>query len=162
MHLKTKAVDMIMKMVDILIGVLMASLVVLIFFQVVNRFILHIPAAWTEEMGRYNFVWLSLLGAVKALKERAHLSVDIFVMNLQGKKRFIADIVVELFTLIFSVILLVTGYNYTISNIGVSCEFGAFPIFIIYMIIPIAAFLLCIISVEQIIINIKKCKGVIS
>lgn len=146
-----------MKIVDALLGILMASLVALIFFQVLNRFILHIPAAWTEEMGRYNFVWLSLFGSVKALKERAHLSVDILVTNLKGRKKVFADIIVELLTLVFSVILLVTGYSYTISNIGVNCEFGTFPIFIIYMAVPIVAFLLCVISLDQVVMNIKKC-----
>lgn len=146
-----------MKIVDALLGILMASLVALIFFQVLNRFILHIPAAWTEEMGRYNFVWLSLFGSVKALKERAHLSVDILVTNLKGRKKVLADIIVEILTLVFSVILLVTGYSYTISNIGVNCEFGTFPIFIIYMAVPIVAFLLCVISLDQVVMNIKKC-----
>ncbi len=157
MQHKTKIIEFIMKIVDALLGILMASLVTLIFFQVLNRFILHIPAAWTEEMGRYNFVWLSLFGSVKALKERAHLSVDILVTNLKGRKKVLADIIVEILTLVFSVILLVTGYSYTISNIGVNCEFGTFPIFIIYMAVPIVAFLLCVISLDQVIMNIKKC-----
>lgn len=157
MQHKTKIIEFIMKIVDALLGILMASLVALIFFQVLNRFILHIPAAWTEEMGRYNFVWLSLFGSVKALKERAHLSVDILVTNLKGRKKVFADIIVELLTLVFSVILLVTGYSYTISNIGVNCEFGTFPIFIIYMAVPIVAFLLCVISLDQVVMNIKKC-----
>lgn len=157
MQHKTKIIEFIMKIVDALLGILMASLVALIFFQVLNRFILHIPAAWTEEMGRYNFVWLSLFGSVKALKERAHLSVDILVTNLKGRKKVLADIIVEILTLVFSVILLVTGYSYTISNIGVNCEFGTFPIFIIYMAVPIVAFLLCVISLDQVVMNIKKC-----
>lgn len=157
MQFKAKITDMVMKAVDVLIGLLMASLVILIFFQVLNRFILHIPAAWTEEMGRYNFVWLSLFGSVKALQEGAHLSVDIIVMNFKGKKRIVADIIAEMLTLVFSIILLVTGYTYTLSNIGVNCEFGEFPLFLIYMAIPITGFLLCVISIEQIFKNIKNC-----
>lgn len=133
----------------------MTTLLVMIFFQVVNRFVLHIPAAWTEEMGRYNFVWLTLFGSVKALKMRVHLSVDILVMNLGGKGKKVVEIISEIMTLIFCLILLQTGLSYTMTNINNYCEFGEFPISIIYVAIPISAFLLSLISIEQIIVGIK-------
>lgn len=153
---RVKFSDMVMKFVDYLVVILMAVLLLMISFQVANRFIFRIPAAWTEEMGRYCFVWLSLFATVRALKDRAHLSVDILTNKLEGNKKVTADIVSDLLTLIFSIILTITGYQYTVSNIGNYCEFGEFPLFVIYIAIPITGLLLCFVSIEQICSSFTK------
>ena len=142
--------EVLMKVVDLLIITLMFSLVAMVFFQVVNRFILHIPAAWTEEMARYNFVWVSLYGSVKALKMKAHLSVDILVETMKSeRKKKIMNLGAGALIIVFALILTVTGFHYMIGNFGVDCEFGPFPLAVIYSAVPITGILLILISVEQ-------------
>jgi len=148
----------ILKFLDYFIATLMFSLLIMVFFQVLNRFCLHIPAAWTEEMARYNFVWLSLFGSIKALQVKAHLSVDFFVSYLNPKLKVLTDILSELLTMIFCLILVKTGISYTISNIGVNCEFGAFPLYLIYAGVPVAGFLLFLVSLENLINHIYGLK----
>jgi TRAP-type C4-dicarboxylate transport system permease small subunit len=139
-----------MKATEILTTVLMFVLVGLVFFQVLNRFILHIPAAWTEEMARYNFVWLSLFGSVLALKSDRHLSVDLFVQGIKSQKtQGWIKIIVALLVMAFSLILTWSGYHYTVSNWTNHCEFGAFPLALIYAAVPVAGFLLLLVSFEQ-------------
>ena len=139
-----------MKATEILTTVLMFVLVGLGFFQVLNRFILHIPAAWTEEMARYNFVWLSLFGSVLALKSDRHLSVDLFVQSIKSQKtQGWIKIIVALLVMTFSLILTWSGYHYTVSNWTNHCEFGAFPLALIYAAVPVAGFLLLLVSFEQ-------------
>ncbi|MFA5621169.1 MAG: TRAP transporter small permease [Thermovirgaceae bacterium] len=139
-----------MKATEILTTVLMFVLVGLVFFQVLNRFILHIPAAWTEEMARYNFVWLSLFGSVLALKSDRHLSVDLFVQGIKSQKtQGWIKIIVALLVMTFSLILTWSGYHYTVSNWTNHCEFGAFPLALIYAAVPVAGFLLLLVSFEQ-------------
>ena len=139
-----------MKATEILTTVLMFVLVGLVFFQVLNRFILHIPAAWTEEMARYNFVWLSLFGSVLALKSDRHLSVDLFVQSIKSQKtQGWIKIIVALLVMTFSLILTWSGYHYTVSNWTNHCEFGAFPLALIYAAVPVAGFLLLLVSFEQ-------------
>lgn len=140
----------VMKAVEILTTVLMFVLVALVFFQVVNRFALHIPAAWTEEMARYNFVWLSLLGSVVALRSDRHLSVDLLVQSIKSPKyKGAVRVFVSLLVISFSLILTWSGYAYTASNWTNTCEFGAFPLALIYSAIPVTGFLLFVVSLEQ-------------
>ncbi|NMD17112.1 MAG: TRAP transporter small permease [Synergistaceae bacterium] len=139
-----------MKAVEILTTVLMFVLVGLVFFQVLNRFILHIPAAWTEEMARYNFVWLSLFGSVIALKSGRHLSVDLVVQGIKSQKaQDWVKVMVALLVLVFSLILTWSGYPFTASNWTTHCEFGAFPLALIYAAVPVTGFLLLLVSLEQ-------------
>jgi len=149
-----------MKVVDFLIIVLMSSLVIMVFFQVLNRFILHIPAAWTEEMARYNFVWVSLYGSVKALKMGSHLSVDILVETMKSeKKKKIINLVGGILVIVFAIILTVTGFQYMIGNFGVDCEFGPFPLSIIYSAVPITGILLILVSIVQMFQQVLSLRG---
>lgn len=44
------------------------GLLILVLFQVVTRYILRNPPAWTEELARYCMVWGGMLGATVAFK----------------------------------------------------------------------------------------------
>ena len=44
---------------------LMLALVVVVFSQVALRYLTYQPLAWTEEVARYAFIWLSLLGKIQ-------------------------------------------------------------------------------------------------
>lgn len=149
-----------MKFIDIIIAILMFSLVTMVFFQVVNRFWLHAPAAWTEEMSRYNFVWVSLYGSVRALFTKRHLSVDIVVETVKSERlKKIVDLIASTLVMVFTVIITVTGYRYMVGNWGVDCEFGPFPLVIIYSAVPISGILLFLVSIGQMLMDFRALRG---
>jgi len=62
-------------------AVLIAMVVVMtvvVFLQVVYRYVLTQPLYWSEELARYLFVWLSILGAALGLQKRGHFGLDVF------------------------------------------------------------------------------------
>ena len=66
----------------------LALMVVLVFTNVVLRYALSSGIAVSEELARWLFVWLTFLGGIVALHERAHLGTDILVsrLSMRGKK----------------------------------------------------------------------------
>ncbi len=66
----------------------LALMVVLVFTNVVLRYALNSGITVSEELSRWLFVWLTFLGAIVALNERAHLGTDMLVSRLKarGKK----------------------------------------------------------------------------
>ncbi|MFB3816223.1 MAG: TRAP transporter small permease [Candidatus Methylomirabilales bacterium] len=56
-------------------GLLMTAITVLVFLQVITRYVLEYPLDWPEEAARFLFVWVALLGAVLALRRSAHFSI---------------------------------------------------------------------------------------
>ncbi|MGC1176428.1 TRAP transporter small permease [Polaromonas sp.] len=66
----------------------LAVMVVLVFTNVVLRYAFNSGIAVSEELSRWLFVWLTFLGAIVALNERAHLGTDTLVARLPvlGKK----------------------------------------------------------------------------
>ncbi len=71
-----------------LIALLLAAMVVLVFGNVVLRYVFNSGITVSEEISRWLFVWMTFLGAIVALKEHGHLGTDMLVGRLgnKGKK----------------------------------------------------------------------------
>jgi TRAP-type C4-dicarboxylate transport system permease small subunit len=66
----------------VLTGVLMLALVVVVSLQVLFRYLFYQPMGWTEEAGRYLFIWLTLLGAAVGVRRKAHFGFDLLANRL--------------------------------------------------------------------------------
>lgn len=82
------AIDRFCRVIDALIATALAVMVVLVFGNVVLRYVFNSGIAVSEEVSRWLFVWLCFMGAVVALKERAHMGTDLLLtrLPLAGKK----------------------------------------------------------------------------
>jgi TRAP-type C4-dicarboxylate transport system permease small subunit len=75
-------------------GWTLISLVVLMTFvvllQVIYRYLLKQPLYWSEELARYLFVWISILGAALGLRRRVHFGMDFFfkMLPIRWRRRF--------------------------------------------------------------------------
>lgn len=61
-----------------LIQALLATIVAVIFAQVVFRYVLSAPLIWSEEIARLCFVWLTFLGAAILAHRGEHIAVALF------------------------------------------------------------------------------------
>ena len=81
-------VDRLCQGLDLLIATFLAVMVLMVFGNVVLRYVFNSGIAVSEELSRWLFVWMTFIGAVVALKEHAHLGTDMLVSRLGpvGKK----------------------------------------------------------------------------
>lgn len=77
-----KMVDLYFKLLKLLIVLCMAVMVVLVFGNVVLRYAFNSGISVSEELSRWFFVWMIFLGALVAMRERAHLGLDSLVRRL--------------------------------------------------------------------------------
>ncbi len=133
--------------------------VFLISFQVLNRYFFHLPVAWTEEITRYAFVWLSLLGAVRGARDNSHIKVDVFVSMMSFKVQRLFDFVIGIIITILLLSVIVSGlellpvtWHRRASTIDVS-------LFYLYVSIPLCGFLMLVFTVKNTIENLRKTKA---
>lgn len=76
------------RLISYLIAALLAVMVVLVFGNVVMRYVFNSGFSISEELSRWLFVWLTFLGAVVAVRSNQHLGTDMLVGKLgpAGKK----------------------------------------------------------------------------
>lgn len=79
-----KIVDRANKGLEVLVGLALASMTAIIFFQVLVRFVftklnLQISAPWTEELARYLMIWAVFIGGAIVVRRADALAVEALV-----------------------------------------------------------------------------------
>ena len=83
--------------------VLFTTLVFVVLWGVISRYWPGIPPSdWTEELGIYLLVWVSLLASALTYRERGHLGVDFLVSYFDPAARRLSAIFVELCVIAFA------------------------------------------------------------
>jgi TRAP-type C4-dicarboxylate transport system permease small subunit len=136
-----------------LLVALAISMVIVVTWQVVSRYVFRAPSSLTEEIARFQLIWLGLLGSVYTFRNRMHVGIDILVTPLKGKMRLGAELVALISCLIFAVIILIYGgwrlvsltyeLNQTSAALGVKMAY-------VYSIIPISGVLMSVYAIHYI------------
>lgn len=92
MKLLHRALEGYCRLLEALSVLLLASMVLMVFGNVVLRYAFNSGITVSEELSRWAFVWMTFLGAILAVKEGAHLGTDIVIARLGplGKKLCLA------------------------------------------------------------------------
>jgi TRAP-type C4-dicarboxylate transport system permease small subunit len=92
------AVDRRIVQVEIVVATgLVLTIVMTVLAQVVMRYVFTRPNPWTEELSRFAFIWLSLIGSSLATKHRAHFMFESSVNLLAPAiRRFVARVTLVL------------------------------------------------------------------
>lgn len=93
---------------------LMSVMTVIIFIQVVMRYIFQNSLTWSEELARYCFIWLIYLGISYGCKIMKHIKIDAALKMFPQKAKPYVVILGELCVLAFSVYIVITGWNLTV------------------------------------------------
>ena len=88
---------------------MVAAMTLIVFLQVVYRYILIQPLYWSEELARYLFIWVSILGATLGLQKRGHFGLDFFYRMLSDQKRRFLQFLIHLFLGCVILVILIQG-----------------------------------------------------
>src|SRR5690625_7550199 len=79
--------------------------VVIIFSQVVLRYIFNSSLPWSEEIARYAFICLIYVGVSYGVKRQKHLSVDVFIMIFNDKGKIIINMIANFLLLVYALVI---------------------------------------------------------
>jgi TRAP-type transport system small permease protein len=88
-----RLIDLYCRALKAVIALCLAVMVVLVFGNVVLRYVFNSGIATSEELSRWLLVWLTFLGAIVALRQHAHLGVDTLVRALPPRGKLVCFIV---------------------------------------------------------------------
>ena len=93
--------------------ILMSVMTIIIFIQVIMRYVMHNSLSWSEELARYCFIWLIYIGVAYGCKLMKHIKIDAALKLFPEKVRPYITIVGELLVLAFAAYIVVTGVELT-------------------------------------------------
>lgn len=94
---------------------LLAVIVALVFAASVMRFFGR-PIIWSVDLAQLLFIWLCFVGATRAMRERAHIGVDLFIRFLGERRRLVVETGLAVVLVAFMAVLAWEGYQLTLLN----------------------------------------------
>lgn len=133
---------------------LMAIMVITVTWQVATRYLLNSPSSYTEELANYLLIWISLLGSVYAMRQKAHLGIDILVRRFPANLRRMSQHLIHAAIIIFALIVCIYGGSrlvyITLKLKQVSAAFQV-PIGYIYTVLPLSGILFVFYAIYEMI-----------
>src|SRR5215204_5909024 len=115
-----------------------AILVIPVSLQIFSRFTALIPSyIWTEEMARFFFIWMIMLGAMIGIRDSAHFDVDLWP-QLSPRADALLRIVSNVFVLVFALVFVWYGIRFVEFGWHQSSELAELPMPFIFVGWPLA------------------------
>ncbi|MDQ0252998.1 TRAP-type C4-dicarboxylate transport system permease small subunit [Evansella vedderi] len=111
-------IDKTVQILDLAACGLMALLTLVVFSEVLSRYVFNYPLVFSNELTQLLFPWTIFLGIIAVTKNEGHLSITFFRELLPKAMQKLAFIFSKLVMLYFSFYMLVSSYNLaqTVSN----------------------------------------------
>ena len=93
-----------------------AASIIIMFFQIIMRYVFHSGFVWAEELSRLLFVWIVYLGVPIAIRKFANIEVDYFVRYLNNNVQKKLKVSLYVFSAAFSFIIAFLGAIMVIEN----------------------------------------------
>lgn len=130
----------------------------LVFIQVIFRYQFNYSIYWSEEVSRYLIVWFIFIGSSMAVREKAHVTVDVLTNYLPPKGKNVCLVLANLISLAFCAIIMYSGNRMIANSIRFNSVSAALemPLMYPYAAIPVGMGLMFIRYFQDFYVNVKQ------
>ena len=122
--------------------VLMLVMVTVTFAQVLARYAFSNSLSWSDEVGRYTFVWMTFIGAAIAVRNRQHVAFDALIKTLPRAARKLCLIASYLSMMIFTAVLIYGGFKFVARGSRQISSALEIPMNYVYIVLPVGGVLI--------------------
>ena len=145
--------------VEWMLVVLSILIFVVVFLQVLFRYLLRQPLFWSEELPRYLLIWMCFLAAALAQKQDAHINITLCLAPLSTRARQVLKILTDVIILVFLWILIYSGSLVTSITAHHRSTALQLPMGLVYAALPVGAILMSLYLVLQIADSVRRLKA---
>ena len=131
-------------------AILMFGMMLLIATNVFFRYVLNNSIPWSEEAGRFMFIWMSFLGAVAAYHSHSHVALDLLLMKTKGMVLKIIRILTEIFALAMAIGMILGGNAMVTIGLMQTSPSLRIPMQYMFSVFPISGVLLFYFAIRKI------------
>ena len=125
-------------------GGLLVTVSAVVLLQVLMRYLFAQPNPWSEEVSRFCFIWLSLLGASLAVEHRAHFRFEQVTKKLAPRAKRVVEAGARVAVLVFSLLLIGTGIALIDLTAGERSPALNLPVALVYAAAPVSGVLMVV------------------
>jgi len=134
-------------------------LTVIVFLQVLFRYMFHSPLAWSEELAMFLFQWCNFIGAAIAVRSRYHYHVDLLIKRFPDRLQTSIQILSS---------LLIFGVGYIMIHMGIGMmrmtmdhiyPVLQFPVAYAYLVFPVSGTLMILYQIPFFLCEVRKLRS---
>jgi TRAP-type C4-dicarboxylate transport system permease small subunit len=147
------------RLLSILLAASVAVLIIPVSLQIFSRYTALIPSyIWTEEMARFLFVWMIMIGAMVGIRESTHFDVDVWP-QLGSRANALLKIIGSVFVLAFALVFVWWGWEFTRFAFKRTSELADLPLWLIHIAWPLTGATWLLFQVEHLLRAIRVLQG---
>jgi TRAP-type transport system small permease protein len=132
-----------------------AILILPVSLQIIARFTDWIPAyIWTEELARFLFIWMVMIGAMIGIREGTHFEVDVWP-QLGARANALLRLTSLVFVLFFALVFVWWGIAFTRFGWDQLSEIAELPMWTIFIAWPVAGFTWLVFAGESCVTSLR-------
>jgi C4-dicarboxylate transporter DctM subunit len=139
-----RLLDLVTNIYTSIAGLILCLITVIVFCDVILRKFFGSPTTWGFSVTILGMMWFVLLAMAHNIKEKDQITVTLLVSNLSEKTRTMLEIVTNILSLVFILVLGYYGFLYTLeaqrANIT-STDLLSYPVWILRLAFPVGALL---------------------
>ena len=150
-----KLIDVYYRLLNALLVVTVAILVVPVALQILSRHTPWVPSwIWTEEMARFLFIWMIMIGAMVGIRDGAHFDVDLWP-ELAPRANALLRVVADVFVLVMALVFIWYGIRFVQFGWDQTSELAELPMTWIFISWPLAGFTWVVFLGERFLANLR-------
>ena len=147
------------KLLTGLLAFSVAILIIPVSLQIFSRYTDLIPSyIWTEEMARFLFIWMIMIGAMLGVREGTHFEVDLWP-QMGARATALLNVVSGVFVLVFALVFLWWGIEFTRFAWNRISELAELPMTFIFIAWPLTGLTWLLFLGESFVANIRALSG---
>lgn len=135
-----------------LVGGLMLVMTVLVFANVVLRYLAGFSLPWVEEITRYMMIWVTYLGAGLALRAGVHVAVELLQDMIPAPLTHVLRTGIAVVILVFLAAVAWYGFSYAQFAMRQTSPVLNIPLGIVYLGIPLG----CVLAAAHLMLGLRR------
>lgn len=154
-----RLIDGVYRMLQRLITLLMGLLIIPVVLQIVARFSPDIPHfIWTEEIARFCFIWVIMIGAMIGVRDDSHFNLDIWKPSENPRVLAIQRLWVHCAMMLLALTFAGFGYRFALFDFVQESELTGLNMLTVHIAWPLAGVVFALFLAEKIAADIELLK----
>ena len=154
------SLDFYFSMLKVSLTLLMLLMIVPVLLQILSRYSGIFPRyIWTEEVARFCFVWIIMIGSMIAVRDESHFKVDLLPPPETDRQQGIANLIVHIAMMLMALVFAWSGCVFAEFGLIQKSEMSGINMLSIYLAFPLAGVTWAVFLLERIVVDVKLISG---
>ena len=159
-NITKSALDVYFRLLKTVLTSLMLLMIVPVLLQILSRYSGFFPRyIWTEEVARFCFIWIVMIGSMIAVRDGSHFRVELLPQPETNRQKGIADLVVHISMMLMAIVFIWYGYDFAKFGFMQNSEMSGINMLSIYVSFPLAGATWVVFLLERIVADVRKISG---